>query len=208
MADISSITVPGGTTYNIKDSTARNMIPAVTTSDNGKVLTVVDGAWAKTAVTALRTTLCDMIYPVGSIYLSVVSISPEALFGGAWTRIQDQFLLAAGSTYAAGTTGGAASVTLTENEIPAHTHGSKSISGSFAVRHASNGATVAAGSGAFSISASGSGSSYPTLGGASNQVKGDLVKLSSSHTHTSVGGGGAHENMPPYISVYVWQRIA
>lgn len=47
MADISQITTLDGTTYNIKDATARdNMLPSVTTSDNGKVLKVSSGAWA------------------------------------------------------------------------------------------------------------------------------------------------------------------
>lgn len=47
-------------------------------------------------------------YPVGSIYMSVNSTNPSTLFGGSWERIQDTFLLASGSTYGAGTTGGSA----------------------------------------------------------------------------------------------------
>ena len=84
------------------------------------------------------------MYPVGSIYLSVNNVNPGTIFGGTWEQIQDRFLLAAGSTYAGGTTGGATSHThtsaahthtsaahthttaghtLTVNEMPSHKHG-------------------------------------------------------------------------------------
>ena len=53
----------------------------------------------------------DQIYPVGSLYFSVNNTNPGTLFGGTWERIEDKFLLCAGSTYAPGTTGGAASHT-------------------------------------------------------------------------------------------------
>lgn len=59
---------------------------------------------------------------MGAIYLSTSSTSPATLFGGTWTRIQDRFLLCAGSTYKAGATGGEASHTLSVDEMPAHSH--------------------------------------------------------------------------------------
>lgn len=64
----------------------------------------------------------DWIYPIGAVYISASATDPKTLFGGAWTRIKDRFLLAAGDTYAAGKTGGEASHTLTVDEIPDHTH--------------------------------------------------------------------------------------
>lgn len=78
--------------------------------------------------------LWEMIYPVGSIYMSVSSTSPSILFGGTWEQIQDRFLISSGSTYAGGSTGGSASVnytpsgtvgnhTLTTSEMPSHAHG-------------------------------------------------------------------------------------
>ena len=68
------------------------------------------------------TQLINAIYPVGSIYMSVNSTSPATLFGGTWQRIQDRFLLSAGSTYSAGATGGEATHTLTSGEMPSHKH--------------------------------------------------------------------------------------
>ena len=53
--------------------------------------------------------ILETMYPVGAIYLSVNSINPNTLFGfGSWVQIKDTFLLAAGDTYSAGSTGGEA----------------------------------------------------------------------------------------------------
>ena len=52
--------------------------------------------------------IIDAIYPVGSLYMSVNNVSPETLFGGTWEQIEDRFLLASGSAYQAGSTGGTA----------------------------------------------------------------------------------------------------
>lgn len=113
-------------------------------------------------------------YPVGSIYLSVSSTSPSTLFGGTWQRIQDRFLLCAGSTYSAGSEGGEAEHTLTVAEMPSHTHA------------ATGGETGTPGRRYFALTAA----SY-----ASTNV-------------LSVGGNQPHNNMPPYLAVYVWKRTA
>lgn len=62
------------------------------------------------------------LYPVGSVYISFNSTSPSSLFGGTWQRIKDTFLLANGDTYAANTSGGSATKTITVNNMPAHNH--------------------------------------------------------------------------------------
>ena len=57
------------------------------------------------------------VYPIGSIYMSVNPTDPSTLFGGSWEQIQDRFLLASGSSYGAGTTGGSA-----DSVVVSHTH--------------------------------------------------------------------------------------
>ena len=57
---------------------------------------------------AANFTFLDAIYPVGSIYLSTVSTNPSSFLGGTWARITDRFLMAGGTTYSPGTTGGSA----------------------------------------------------------------------------------------------------
>lgn len=49
--------------------------------------------------------LVDIFYPVGSLFYSSKSTSPENYFGGTWQQIKDTFILAAGDSYTAGTTG-------------------------------------------------------------------------------------------------------
>ena len=67
--------------------------------------------------------LMKLIYPVGSLYWSSKSTNPNELFGGSWVQIKDRFVLACGNTYTTtGQTGGADSVTLTVNNMPAHYH--------------------------------------------------------------------------------------
>jgi hypothetical protein len=119
-------------------------------------------------------------YPIGAIYMSTRITSPASLFGGSWTRIQDKFLLAAGSSYSAGTTGGSATHTLTVNEMPSHNH-------NLAVRLNST-----------------SGNMYtsPTAAGDSG------IEGTSTWAVENNGGGQPHNNMPPYLAVYVWKRIA
>lgn len=41
--------------------------------------------------------LIDLIYPVGSVYLTINDINPSLIFGGTWEKIEDKFLIGAGS---------------------------------------------------------------------------------------------------------------
>lgn len=61
------------------------------------------------------------IYPVGSIYMSINNVNPSTLFGGTWEQIKDTFLLSAGDTYTAGSTGGSATKTIAQSNLPSRT---------------------------------------------------------------------------------------
>ena len=74
---------------------------------------------AVTSINDLLSTFIDTVYPIGSIYTSSKSTSPADLFGGTWIQIKDTFLLTAGDSYAAGSSGGSATHTHTS---AAHTH--------------------------------------------------------------------------------------
>lgn len=54
----------------------------------------------------------NLVYPVGSVYISFNNTNPSILFGGTWTQIKDRFLLASGNTYGLESTGGQSKVTL------------------------------------------------------------------------------------------------
>lgn len=152
-------------------------------------------------------------YPIGAIYISVNSTNPSTIFGGSWEQIKDKFLLACGSTYANGSTGGEATHKLTTNEIPSHTHGSKSLVGKMQFRALTSGTNIADiySSGNAICSYTGDGGS--TWSAAINYTSGsnkatDVITVNATHEHTSVGGNGAHNNMPPYLAVYVWKRVS
>ena len=146
------------------------------------------------------TNLLLQVYPVGSIYMSINSTSPAALFGGTWEQIKDMFLLAAGDTYDAGDTGGEATHTLTADELPAHTHGSKSLTGGF------NTYTWSSGSASGIVSKHLSSLNQKSTDG--NQIGYVDYTINATHEHNSVGLDAAHNNMPPYLAVYVWKRTA
>ena len=142
--------------------------------------------------------LIDLIYPVGSIYLSVNSADPNLLWPGTtWVRIEDKFLLAAGGNYAAGSTGGEATHTLTANEMPSHTHTQNQW-----IIGAANG---------FGHHSSNAGVPYTT--GSTpyfniNDLRSNGWADASNYNPEYTGGGAAHENMPPYLVVYMWTRTA
>lgn len=164
-----------------------------------------------TVVNNIITAAMLRAYPVGSIYMSVTSTSPATLFGGSWERIQDRFLLAAGSSYSAGGTGGAATVTLTTSQIPAHTHGSRSLVGKIIDRSTlSNNYFITNhyDGGIVSHEKNAYPSEFPGMVEGSQQYKLNVMTINATHTHDSVGGSSSHNNMPPYLTVYVWKRVA
>ena len=144
--------------------------------------------------------LFDLIYPVGSIYLSVNSTSPSTLFGGTWTQIKDTFLLGAGDSYTLGDTGGEATHTLTSNELPTIT-GSFSTSDNVLVNSLPS-PTVYDVTGAFTkdsrvqTQVDATGVHVATNQGVYNKI------------NMSFGNDQAHNNMPPYLVVSVWKRVS
>ena len=104
--------------------------------------------------------LLNRVYPVGSIYMSAVNVSPASFLGGTWQAIeQGRMLMAAGSSWQAGTTGGAAYHTLTVAEMPAHDH---SATETAAGGHTHEASTGSAGAHAHSGSTNNAGNHYHT----------------------------------------------
>ena len=123
------------------------------------------------------------VYPVGSIYCSYSNTSPATLFGfGTWTKIEGRFLLGANATYGLGSTGGAATVTLTVNQIPAHNH---SASAASAGSHTHTASTASAGAHTHTVSG--------TAASAGNHTHTITVNSGGAHSHTaSSNSAGAH----------------
>ena len=144
--------------------------------------------------------LFDLIYPVGSIYYTNnANFSPNVSFNGTWEQIKDVFLLAAGDTYVGGTNGGEATHTLTKSEIPNYEIGNlpEIVPGNHA--NWNNGG----------ILASNLGNASPSKPGVQQSNGNNLTgQTQYSYMIMSNGGGQAHNNMPPYIVVYVWKRVS
>ena len=121
---------------------------------------------------SLVSDLLNRVYPVGSIYMSAVNVSPASFLGGTWQAIeQGRMLMAAGSSWQAGTTGGAAYHTLTVREMPAHDH---SATETAAGGHTHGASTGSAGAHSHSGSTNSTGNHYHT--GTTNGA--------GSHSHT------------------------
>ena len=152
--------------------------------------------------------IIDLIYPVGTYWWNENPINPNELYAGTtWEQVKDRFVLAAGDDYNAQATGGEATVTLTKEQTPAHTHtrGTMNITGDFQGSRSGASTGYVAPSGAF---VRGSGFDSYTAGGSDMySVSFDASRSWTGET-SSVGGGKAHNNMPPYIVAYCWKRIA
>ena len=147
-----------------------------------------------------------VIYPVGSIYMSLEDYcAPAAVIPGSnWERIEGRFLIGTGApennddgtspgsyNYPAESTGGEAEHVLMDGELP-------NISGEFTVRgvNGTHSAVLSSG-GIFNVAAETSGTSTLTIDKTGSI---DRVKM-------SFGNNEPHNNMPPYLAVYMWKRV-
>lgn len=124
-------------------------------------------------------TIADIIYPVGSIYLSVNNTNPSTLFGGTWVQIRDQFLVASGNTYTG--TGGSAT----------HVHKTPiGFDGNAMYCYANSEGNPAFDSTVY------------------QNVNRKAYTLGNSTGAVRVASTDAGSNIPPYLAVYVWKRTA
>ena len=138
------------------------------------------------------------VYPIGSIYMSINNTDPSLLFGGTWEQLKDKFLLSAGDTYTAGSEGGSADAVLLKHKHNIMTSGDNPLY--------------------VKINKTADTSGYQ-LNAVYNSKEGYYASGAQSSTELHAGnpvnvqGGsstseGAGKNMPPYLAVYVWKRIA
>ena len=158
-----------------------------------------------------KSDIADMmlkIYPVGAIYISASATNPGTLFGGTWEQIKGRFLVAVGAleennntwfgtvkagdvNCPAGEKGGEAWHTLNVDQMPSHSHRLESITGYDDMNFIN-------GSDTFLLQNSDTTLNYPNAHSA---------KMMYGNTGAT-GGSVAHNNMPPYLAVYMWKRTA
>lgn len=153
-------------------------------------------------------------WPVGSVHITVEDVNPGSLLGGNWVKFgQGKALMGVDENDSdfdePEKSGGVKEVTLTVNQIPSHNHSVNppSTTTSSAGNHSHNIGRVGT-----------SGSGYGLVDGSFNTSSGTKNTSSAgSHTHTlnipafnsaNRGGGQAHTNLSPYITVYFWKRVS
>lgn len=174
-----------GDGFNVKMPATFSSTITVSATDLGrkppKVAVIDESGWIYSR--ALSTLILEAVYPVGSIYISVNSTSPQTLFGGTWEAIKGKFLLGQSSAHTAGSTGGEENHTLTVGEMPKHTH----------LMYSGN---------------SGGPEQWEPDGGSYlvDSVTQNKTTWWASLGMNYAGGGASHNNMPPYLAVYMWKR--
>lgn len=146
-------------------------------------------------------------WPVGSIFMAAVNTNPATLLGfGTWQafgagRVPVGFNAADVDFDAAEKTGGAKTHTLTAQEMPSHTHVQN------AHTHVQDphshglaeGQTDGAGTFVDRSNAASAAAATTDAATATNQ--------NATATNQNTGGGAAHNNVQPYIVVFMWKRI-
>lgn len=136
--------------------------------------------------------LIDRIYPVGSIYISTSpTFNPQNVWGGTWKKTADgRCLIGANDTYPLGSTGGEAAHYLTGNEMPPHGHSAGKVYN-------------------FKLDNTGIAKSAIDKYGEQFLHIDQTSSAASNIFHANAEGGGAsHNNMQPYLAVYIWERTA
>ena len=182
-------------------------IKNISVSDN--TLTIYKGDGSATNLDIIS---FDQIYPIGAIYMSTVSTNPATLFKiGNWEALPaGRVLLAQGTSiwgvnYSAGSTGGEDKHTLTVSESAPHNHTGNATTSGSTHTHA---LTMRASHGK-----SGNGG-VPRFGDGDvwSDYKTQNLSAAGEHSHAitinNSGGGQAHNNMQPYLSVYMWKRTS
>jgi hypothetical protein len=163
-------------------------------------LNILDGATIDTTTLNLLSDLksgvgivniFDTIYPTGSIYMSTASADPSTLFPNTTWAVFGEGKVLVGydqndSDFSAGNTGGSKTHTLTVDEMPEHTHKEHMVA-------ERNDMYV--------------DSSLTTTVSSTREC--DVDGTSTTGTTTfSTGGSQAHNNLQPYVTVYMWTRTA
>ena len=181
--------------------------------ENGNIISPVtsfDSVFTATGGN-IKQVLLDLVYPIGSIYISTNNVNPSEFLGGNWEQITDKFLLAAGSKYTAGSVGGSATKTISKANLPNYTLYSASHTHTFTGTAASHNHSVSniqytTGYGNNLNDAStgqGHGTSYTN----STSITPSGTNSSTTITVNSGGSGTALDIMPPYEVVYAWKRV-
>lgn len=151
---------------------------------------------------AMQDELINLIYPIGSIFMSVNSTNPGTYLGGTWEQIKDRFLLGAGDTHEAGSTGG--------EDTHQHKYGLQYSAwyGVTAIEGNDNaGLLDYYGEGEDHFRRTGQGESVGDIITSVNGAASTSTQNQNMATHRMIANTSFANNMPPYLTVYMWERV-
>lgn len=152
----------------------------------------------------------NKVHPIGSYYITQGSENPADLFGGTWEKVTNRFLVGAGGNYAITTTGGEATHVLSNSEMPKHHHvvhifTGGDTGGTMTAHYANNNdAGYHVAENGAKVAHNWKSSSFQTWG----SIEGIEGMGDPAGSTELSGGSAAHNNMPPYLAVYLWRRTA
>lgn len=207
----------GNYTFTVNDITY-TIVKAASQGGNWQLIQDTDFTYHFQNARSKTQEIIDLIYPVGSIYMSINAVNPANLFGGTWEQIKDRFLLSAGDNYNNGSTGGEATHLLTAaesgqkagstvGENATHSHNPSTTSEYFvtcATSEANNTRVAYSGSGNRLVD----GMTNTSSSVFHHRKATDSQNANHAHSINGSDATTAHNNMPPYLAVNIWKRIA
>ena len=187
--------------YDSKDVKYDNTESGIVATDvQGAVDELYRAATDYSGINTRVTTLETQIYPVGSIYISINNTNPSTIFGGTWESFgEGRTLIGVGTgtdsnsiqkVFVSNETGGEYNHTLTVNEMPSHNHVQTS--------QVSNGGITPV------VNRNVSGGSN----GDDSKAQSTWLTGKAPITTFNTGGSQSHNNIQPYITVFMWKRTA
>lgn len=179
--------------------------PLLSCNECGSLFQRINGGWVRyrpeewvTEQIATAVAQGGQAFPVGSVFTSVVATNPATLLGyGTWQALgAGRMLVGFDSNDADFDTleemGGAKTVTLTEAQMPVHTHLQNPHSHAVTSQTATTGAATSY--------------EHGTLDTSSAETEATETTAMATAVNQNAGSGQAHNNLSPYLVVRFWKR--
>lgn len=165
-----------------------------------------------------KTSILNLVYPVGSIYMSANNVSPQTFLGGTWVawgagRVPVGVSSSDTDFNTVEKTGGEKTHRLSVDEMPWHDHsGTNSTVETMTIHTRPTGGTLLPlGIGTYTVKYDVNEQTQDYMvspaGGQTLDVENGTV-INSQYGVCPNGSGVAHNNLQPYITCYMWKRTA
>ena len=219
---------------NDKSFIAKNDVQDNLNSTDAQLpLSANQGKILKEYIDGQMNSLLDKTYPIGSIYMSINDTNPSQLFGGSWIQLENRFLLGAGSQYNNGATGGSKDAIVVEHnhiqnshnhtqnphnhtqnphihDPTTDTYGLVFVTSERLSAHNKQIATSSTSGWYTDVSENSNDFHHRYNSGSTTATNNSTAatNIATTATNQVTGESGSGKNMPPYLVVYMWKRVA